>query len=142
LGFAVAILQMKIQPGEHKDFAPRIRTGDLIQSKFGLNILPQKELSIIQKILALASKIAVDNQSCFLYLNVNFFADMVFPHVGLYLKPINNSHFGVTVSKLGASPQLEWWNAGILEKWVLGNCNIGQMAKFILTLKFKMDNFL
>jgi hypothetical protein len=36
---------------------------------------------------------------------------------------------------------LEWWNAGILEKWVLGNCNIGQMAKFILTIKFKMDNF-
>jgi hypothetical protein len=64
----------------------------------GINILPQKELSIIQKILALASKIAVDNPSCFLYLNVYFFADMVFPHVGLYLKPINNSHFGVTVS--------------------------------------------
>ncbi len=28
-------------------------------------------------------------------------------------------------NKLGASPQLEWWNAGILEKWVLGYCNIG-----------------
>ncbi len=27
--------------------------------------------------------------------------------------------------KLGASPQLEWWNTGILEKWVLGYCNIG-----------------
>jgi hypothetical protein len=27
--------------------------------------------------------------------------------------------------KLEASPQLEWWNAGILEKWVLGYCNIG-----------------
>jgi hypothetical protein len=23
------------------------------------------------------------------------------------------------VYKLGASPQLEWWNTGILEKWVL-----------------------
>ncbi len=23
------------------------------------------------------------------------------------------------IIKLGASPQLEWWNAGILEKWVL-----------------------
>jgi hypothetical protein len=29
------------------------------------------------------------------------------------------------VYKLGASPQLEWWNAGILEKWVLGYCKIG-----------------
>ena len=100
LGLAFAILQTEIQPDEPNGFAPRIRTGDLIQSKFGLNILPPKELSIIQKILAFASKIAVDNQSCFLYLNVNFFADMVFPHAGLYLKPINNLHFGVTVFSL------------------------------------------
>jgi hypothetical protein len=29
---------------------------------------------------------------------------------------------------------MEWWNVGILEKWVLGNCNIGYMAKSILTI--------
>jgi hypothetical protein len=28
-------------------------------------------------------------------------------------------------SKLEASPELEWWNAGILEEWVLGFCDIG-----------------
>jgi hypothetical protein len=39
-------------------------------------------------------------------------------------------------------PQLEWWNAGILEEWVLGNCNIGDMVKFILAIMLKIDNFL
>jgi hypothetical protein len=29
------------------------------------------------------------------------------------------------LNTLGVSPQLEWWNVGILEKWVLGYCNIG-----------------
>ncbi len=65
-----------------------------------MNILPHKELSIIEKKLAFTLKIAVDNQYCFLYLNVYLFADRVFPHVGLYLKPINNLHFGVTVFSL------------------------------------------
>jgi hypothetical protein len=37
---------------------------------------------------------------------------------------------------------LEWWNAGILEEWVLGYCNIGEMAKSGLTIKFKMDQIL
>jgi hypothetical protein len=96
LGLAFAILQTEIQPDEGKDFAPRIRTGDLIQSKPDLNILPPKELSITRKIFAFVSKTAVDNQSCFLWLNVYLFAVMMFAHVGLYLKPINILHFGVT----------------------------------------------
>jgi hypothetical protein len=33
--------------------------------------------------------------------------------------------FDLLKYKLGALPQLEWWNAGILEKWVLGYCYIG-----------------
>ena len=32
-----------------------------------------------------------------------------------------------------ASPQLEWWNVGILEKWVLGYCDIAPVVKFVLT---------
>ena len=31
--------------------------------------------------------------------------------------------------KLGASPRLELWNAGILEKWVLGYWSIGLMVR-------------
>jgi hypothetical protein len=42
LGLAFAILQTEIQPDEPNGFAPRIRTGDLIQSQLRLNILPQK----------------------------------------------------------------------------------------------------
>ncbi len=34
------------------------------------------------------------------------------------------------------------WNAGILEKWVLGYCIVGLMVKFVLTMKLKMDNIL
>jgi hypothetical protein len=37
---------------------------------------------------------------------------------------------------------LEWWNAGIVEKWVLGYWNAGLMAIFVLTIKLKMDNIL
>jgi hypothetical protein len=96
LGLAFAILRTEIQPHERNDFAPRTRTGDLIKSKPDLNILPPKELSILKKILVFAPKIAFDNQSCFLYLNVYLFAVMMFAHVGLYLNPINILHFGVT----------------------------------------------
>jgi hypothetical protein len=38
--------------------------------------------------------------------------------------------------KLGASPQLECWNAGILEKWVLVYRNVGLMVKFVLTKNY------
>jgi len=47
-------------------------------------------------ILAIFSKIPVDNPSRFLYLDVNLFADMVFLHIDLYLQPINNAHFSAT----------------------------------------------
>jgi hypothetical protein len=45
-------------------------------------------------------------------------------------------------SKLGASPQLECWNDGILENWVLGYWSVGIMAIIALTIKLKMDNIL
>lgn len=35
---------------------------------------------------------------------------------------------------------MEWWNAGIMEKWVLGYCHIGSMAKFGLAIKYKIDS--
>jgi hypothetical protein len=34
---------------------------------------------------------------------------------------------------------LERWNAGIVEKWVLGCWNAELMAKFVLTIKLKME---
>jgi hypothetical protein len=37
---------------------------------------------------------------------------------------------------------LECWNAGILEKWVLGNWSVGLMGIIFLTVKLKMDNIL
>jgi len=42
--------------------------------------------------------------------------------------------------KLGASSQLEFWNAGILEKWVLGYWTVGLMIIIGSTIKLKMDN--
>jgi hypothetical protein len=44
--------------------------------------------------------------------------------------------------KLGASPLLECWNDGILEKWVLGYWSVGLMAIIVLMIKLKMDNIL
>jgi hypothetical protein len=44
--------------------------------------------------------------------------------------------------KLGALPQLECWNAGILEEWILGYWSVGLMALIVLTIKLKMDNIL
>ncbi len=38
--------------------------------------------------------------------------------------------------------QLEYWNEGILEKWVLGYCSVGLMTIIVLTIKLKMDNIL
>jgi hypothetical protein len=35
------------------------------------------------------------------------------------LRRVNPANKPVKKAKLGASPQLECWNAGILEKWVL-----------------------
>jgi hypothetical protein len=44
--------------------------------------------------------------------------------------------------KLGTLSQLEWWNTGILEKWVLACYNNEDMAKSSLTEKLKMDHIL
>jgi hypothetical protein len=38
--------------------------------------------------------------------------------------------------------QLEWWNTGILDKWVLACYNSGDMAESSLTKKLKMDHIL
>jgi hypothetical protein len=39
--------------------------------------------------------------------------------------------------KLGASPQLEWWNSGILESWVLGEwlANVNNHRKHYISNK-------
>jgi hypothetical protein len=37
---------------------------------------------------------------------------------------------------------LECWNAGILEKWVLGYWSVGLMVVIVLTIKLKMVNTL
>jgi hypothetical protein len=37
---------------------------------------------------------------------------------------------------------LECWNAGILEKWVLGCWTDGLMAVIVLTIKLKKDDIL
>ena len=38
---------------------------------------------------------------------------------------MNPIWYMVRIPKLGASFQLEWWNAGIMENWVLGYCGVG-----------------
>ena len=35
---------------------------------------------------------------------------------------------------LGASPQLEYWNNGMMEHWVLGNWDIGPLEKFSIDM--------
>ncbi len=45
-----------------------------------------------------------------------------------------------SINKLGASPQLECWNAGILEKWVLEYCNVGLMVEFVLPIKLNRQH--
>jgi hypothetical protein len=44
-----------------------------------------------------------------------------------HLRPCKNILIKLQIpgTKLVASPQLEWWNAGILENWVLEYCSIG-----------------
>ena len=37
---------------------------------------------------------------------------------------------GLWILNLGASPQLEYWNNGMMEHWVLGNWDIGPLEKF------------
>ncbi len=40
--------------------------------------------------------------------------------------------------QLGATPQLEWWNAGIVEKWVPGYCLVDELTIFVLKIKLKI----
>ena len=45
-------------------------------------------------------------------------------------------------AQVRGSPQLECWNAGIVEKWVLGYWKVGLTATFVLTIILKRDNII
>jgi hypothetical protein len=53
------------------------------------------------------------------------------PRIAVYSKGKN----------LGASPQLECWNTGMLEYWVMGNWNNALLAMLILTREFINEIF-
>jgi hypothetical protein len=70
-----------------------------------------------------ASGVLVQNPGTGIFANILFECGL-FSLEPQYVK-LRASPQSVLRSSATAEGRLEWWNAGILEKWGLGYCNIG-----------------